>query len=256
MLLCHPFEILSGHSPHLVAECFPVVLRPLRPLVVDEHPQHLRTALELPRKGLDQTRLGRLQLVIGDEFVPHLGDLLHHDLGGQGDCGVLALESSAKVTGIEHPGRERRSNRIGEPLVASDLLHQPTREATCTENLVEEQKRDRIGIVSRDRAAAHHHLPLRNLLRHMVEAGLQHGRGRDGISHRPAPLPAGKRLFELPKHLLLVEVARHRHDHVPRVEDAAVHFRQAVPGDRRHRAVGWLRRLEVVGAVDEPFPLP
>ena len=90
----------------------------------------------------------------------------------------------------------------------------------------------------------------------MVEAGGELGRRRDRIGDRRAILPAGEGLLQLGEHLTLVEVARHRHDHVARMEDPRVHLAETVRrqrGDTRGRG---LTRLEVVVAPQQSLPLP
>ena len=254
VLAGHPLEILPRHGIDLAAERLPEILRPGGPLVVDEHPQHLRLALELPGKRLDQPTLRRLELILRHQLIANLADLVHHDLRRQGDRGVLALEARAEIAGIRHPWRDRRADRIGESLVAPHLLHQAAGEAAGPENLVEQKERDRVGIIPLDRPAAEHHLALRNLLGHVIQAGLERRRRLHGIGGHAAPLPARERLLQLREHLLRLEVARHRDDRVAGAEDPAMHLRESVAGDGLHARAGRLRRFEVIGAVDEPLP--
>ena len=103
MFLRHTAQVFAGHSPHLVAKRLPEVCRPLRPLIVDKHPQHRRLALKLPWKGFDGALLGRFQLLLGDQFLTHTPDLIEYDLRGQGHGGVFALKSSPKIARIPHP---------------------------------------------------------------------------------------------------------------------------------------------------------
>ena len=208
MLLGHSLEILTSDAANLVAKRLPIIRRTLCPLIVDKHPQHLRPALKLPRKGLDEVLLGRLELILGDQFVTYLPNLLHDDLRSQRHRQILALEAGPKITWIGNSGRQRRTHRVSQSLVAAHLLHQTAGEATRPQNFVEQQKRNGVGIVPGNRAAAHHHLALRNILRHVVKARLKHGRWGNRAGNHLASLPARQGLRELLEHLLLRKVSR------------------------------------------------
>ena len=197
-------------------------------------------ALEGSREGLDERRLGGVELFLGDGGGADLLEFLHGELGGEGDGLVLGEGAHAEGAGVVDAGRVVRSDAVGQPLVGADALHKPAGEAAGAEDLVHDLDRDEVRVIALDAALEDGELALRDVLLDAVEPGGEGVGGVDGVGDGVALVPAAHRGFELREHLGFFEVPRDADDEVPGMVDALVELAQVIEGHAVDHGLGGL----------------